>query len=114
MKRNCLRMALLAWLLWVKQSPIGTGGDNLFSQMTFTSQPAGAYETQAECESGIDFRLHNWAEQHRASEAGIGVSYPSVIVWQKRKKDSDPLSFYIINFYCYPAEFDPRPPASKK
>ena len=107
-------MALLAWLLWVKQSPIGTDVDKLLSQMKFNSQPSGAHETQAECEAGIDFRLKKWAEENQTSEAGIGVSYPSVIVYQKKKKNDDPLSFYIINFYCYPAEFDPRLPAFKK
>jgi len=107
-------MALLAWLLWVKQSPIGTDVDKLLLQMKFNSQPASAYETKADCEAGINFRLQKWAEQHQASEAGIGVSHPSVIVYQKKKNDSDPLSFCIINFYCYPAEFDPRPPALKK
>jgi len=107
-------MALLAWLLWVKQSPIGTDVDKLLSQMKFNSQPSGAYETQADCEAGINFRLQKWAEQNRTSEAGIAVFYPSVIVYQKKKEDSDPLSFYMINFYCYPAEFDPRSSASKK
>jgi hypothetical protein len=90
-------MALLAWLLWVKQSPIGTDVGKLLPQMKFNSQPSGVYETQAECAAGIDFRLEKWAEENRRSEAGMAVPYPSVIVYQKKKKNDEPLSFYIIN-----------------
>jgi hypothetical protein len=110
MKRNCLTIVLLAWLLWVKQSPVGTDVDKLLPQMKFNSQPSGAYETQSECEAGITSRLQNWARENRPS----AVSYPSVIVYQNNKKNNDPLAFYIINFYCYPSDFDPRSPTVKR
>lgn len=104
MKKRYYMTVLLAWVLWGSQTDLKTW------KKTNTDAPMHAiegYELKAECEEAISIKLKIWINEYRGPGYG-GATDPignGIIVYDK---PNDAENGKIVNFECWPSDFDPR------